>query len=441
MLCHININEVNHKLTMSLSSIFLESMSDFNIKQHSKVAIAISGGADSMALALLANNWAKYPIITLTVDHKLRPESTNEAEQVSRWMNQKGIEHYILNWEGDKPKSNIQANARNARYELMTEFCKINKIPNLLVAHNKQDQAETLLIRLMRGSGIEGLCGMSDQTTINEIKISRPLLNISKKDLKSYLREQKQGWIEDPSNKDEKYTRVQVRNFINNAEDSDLLIERLAKTTKTLAQSNSYIEDKISSELKQVCDIRSEGYCILAINKFKALHKEAAYKILSKLIKLIGGDYYKPRFEKIVHLYNNIIHGEYSATLGGCEIFASKKEKEQNKLFIVKENIAPQHDLPLSKISSTKWDSRFKITFNEEFTNNFYVGALGKDGFSTLLKKHKEIKQISLPKKVIYTLPALKHLENIVAVPHIHYYEDIKYKDLFKVDFVAEKLI
>lgn len=427
-------------VNMDLKDTLDRFMQAYKVKPTRKIAVAVSGGCDSMALALLAYSWAKTPIIAITVDHRLRKESKDEAEQVSRWMQKHGIEHHILKWDGEKPPSNIQANAREARYNLLTEFCNQNRIKTLLVAHNKEDQAETLLMRLMRGSGIEGMCGISEDTNINEVRILRPLLDVNKNKLKSYLRKQQQGWIEDPSNRNEKFTRVQVRNFINNSPEPDLLVERLANSCKTLQQSNSYIEEKIKQDIKEVVNIRPEGYCILDIEKFKSLHKESAIKILSRVIKSVGGEYYKPRFEKTDSLYKQILERKYNATLGGCEIFESKKQKEWGKLFIIKENAAPQHNLPLNGKSSIIWDGRFMCSLNKKDISGYYVGALTENGFAELLKSDKELSRVSLPRKIIFSLPALQTLEKIVAAPHISYYENNEFEDLFDVRFLDELL-
>lgn len=418
-----------------VQDIFFKAMQQLAINPHNKIAVAVSGGSDSLALTLLANAWAKARIIAITVDHGLRKESEYEAAQVARWLAKYDIEHYTLKWKGDKQPSNIQANARNARYELMTDFCKQQQIANLLVAHTKEDQAETVLIRLMRGSGLEGLCGIRNKVTINDIRIIRPLLDTKKEDLKSYLRSQKQGWIEDPSNQNDKFARVRVRKFINSSDEPELLISRLASTANALQRSNDYIQQNILREISEVADIKSEGYCLLDIEKFKALHVEVGLKIMAKLIKSIGGQYYKPRFEKLENLYNFIQNGEYNATLGGCEIYQSKKQSEAGKLLIIRENSAIQDDLEILSGSSVIWDGRFKCSL-KYIEENFIVGAFSSSDLLSIARERQEFKNLKLPKRVIFALPALKTLENIVAVPHIGYYKDKKFEDSFKAEFV-----
>lgn len=420
----------------SLQESFAKSVAELTI--NGDIAIAVSGGADSMALTLLANEWAKKnncKITALTVNHAIRKESKSEAEQVSKWLQQKNIEHHILKWQGGNKTSNIQSNARDARYRLMTDFCKSNNIPNLLVAHNKEDQAENVLLRLMRGSGVDGLCGMKNKTNIGKIDIYRPLLNTAKAELRKFIKQQKQQWIEDPSNKDDKYARSRVRKFIESNDDSRLLINRLIDTAENITRSKSYIDEKIADDFAYVSQIMPEGYAILDADALCNLHIEAQYKILSKLIKNIGGSYYKPRFEKIITLHKNILNGT-DATLGGCNVFKSKKKNDSGKIYITREVSSIPCPLDVKSNSEIIWDERFCCNIGNLGIDNLRVGALGKEGFAQICKENPSLKKIKLPKQVIYSIPALKTLEKTLSAPHIGYYNDKKLKDGFRSIFL-----
>ena len=155
---------------------------------HARVAVAVSGGADSLALALMAAEI--MPIVTLTVDHGLRSDSKEEAQYVHDVMRSKNIVHYILTWVGEKPTSNIQSEARTARYKLMEDWCASEGIKYLLTAHHMADQAETFMLRLARGSGVYGLSAInpiSKGITNHDIIIARPFINIRKEILEAYL--------------------------------------------------------------------------------------------------------------------------------------------------------------------------------------------------------------------------------------------------------------
>src|SRR5205823_2951019 len=146
-----------------------------------RLAVAVSGGPDSMALLLLADRWARQrggEAWGLTVDHGLRPESAGEARIVAGWLAARGMAHEILVWSGDKPATGIQEAAREARYALLAGWCRAHGILHLLTAHHREDQAETYLIRRRAGSGVDGLAAMSAVRELPGCRIVRPLLSV-----------------------------------------------------------------------------------------------------------------------------------------------------------------------------------------------------------------------------------------------------------------------
>ena len=172
------VPDCNEPLSIEEFSI---SMNEMGVK--SDFAVAISGGADSLALAILSKEWAKQnqtSITAITIDHGLRKESAREAEQVSLWMKERGIPHHILNWTGLKPTSGLQAKARKARFDLLSNWCSSNQIHNLILGHHKDDQEETFLLRLSRGGGPIGLASMAPIVQLASIRLLRPLLNYPK---------------------------------------------------------------------------------------------------------------------------------------------------------------------------------------------------------------------------------------------------------------------
>lgn len=278
----------------------------FNIKT---LAIAVSGGADSLALTLLSNEWAQKEnkkIVALTFDHKLRPESTSEAKTLGKWLAKYKIPHHIIPWQ-DQPKiKNLQNDARQARYHHLTTYCTQHKIPHLLVAHTLEDQAETILMNLMRGSGIDGLCGIRQQTTINNIKILRPLLDIPKAKLTTYLESLNQPWIEDPSNQNEDFLRINTRNFLNNSKDKDLLIKRLADTATNLKRSQSFINTHLKQALNSIVTDNSNQSYTINHQEFLNLHEEIALRLLATLLNKTSKNYYKPRLKKLQTLHHHL---------------------------------------------------------------------------------------------------------------------------------------
>ena len=185
----------------------------------SRVAVAVSGGSDSMALLRLVERWHTQPngpreIYALTVDHGLRPESADEARQVAMWCDAFKIPHQILQWSGDKPATGIQAKARSARYDLMSQWCRDAKVPVLMTAHTADDQAETVAMRRERTSTDRSLAAIWPENEWRGVKLLRPLLGERRESLRDFLTGISQVWLEDPSNQNRSFERIRVRDSL-----------------------------------------------------------------------------------------------------------------------------------------------------------------------------------------------------------------------------------
>lgn len=434
---------------------------DCLIEGDDKIAVAVSGGSDSMALALLLGDLANesgIDFITITVDHNLRSESAGEAIQVGKWLGKYGIKHHILKWDGEKTPSNIQAKARKARHRLMADFCSSMGIKTLCVGHTSDDQAETLLIRLMRGSGVDGLAAIAPSSRVFGIRVIRPILNFTKQDLRQYLTLKKQEWVEDPSNENNKFTRVSVRKLINASDNPTLLNKRLAVTASHMARAKNYIEEKVRQSLVGIFTFNNLGFYTIDINKFKELHEEERLRSLAACLQHTGGKEYKTRFNELVALDKRIIdeNPRNGCTLWGCSIAPSHKKGEENLLFIYREPaLASQAiKIKINSHNSTEWDGRFNCTIKDTDIEGLRIGALTKDGYNGLSKTGFEINLMPkfnecilpscsrkasagvdffVPKKIIYSLPALWSLEKLLAVPHISYYADDSIKNMLDI--------
>ncbi|MEO1656166.1 MAG: tRNA lysidine(34) synthetase TilS [Pseudomonadota bacterium] len=214
-------------------------------------AIAVSGGADSFALL----HWAHargYPIVALTVDHGLRPESAGEAVIVADWCRVRRIEHETLVWEGEKPKTGIQEAARNARYRLLCEACERRGIKHLFTGHTADDQAETVFMRLRRGAG-RGLAGMPAERKIAAgpgelVTLHRAMLGVRRGEARSYAEAQDLSFIDDPSNDDEAYERVRIRALLAALEQQELLIPSDLQSLADFAASTQRVEEQWCEE-------------------------------------------------------------------------------------------------------------------------------------------------------------------------------------------------
>lgn len=317
---------------------YLKEKIDLSLIPCGKVAVGVSGGADSLALVvLLAELLGNKRIVALTVDHKLRDESTEEACYVADLMQNLGIEHYILTWDGKKPKQGIEEAARIARYNLIYDWCQNNRVGTLCVAHHLLDQAETFFIRLHRGSGLAGLCGMSSVGYWKNLKIIRPLLDVHPQELRDFLKQRNIRWVEDPSNQSDDFLRCRIRKFLPILEEiTGITAERIADTMKVLAQSRDYIRFQVDGFIDKYARFWDEvGVCI-SLKALRETHKELVYQVINDLLKKISGKDYSPRADDVERLVGKITQKNNEsfsgATLSECEIFVAK-----NKLWIVRE--------------------------------------------------------------------------------------------------------
>lgn len=315
-----------------------------------KIAVGVSGGADSLALALRLNDWAKKngkKVVALSVDHGLRPESRSEVEYVAELMAKFGIEHHILTWLGEKPQKGIEEAARRARYDLVLGWCRENGVSCYATGHHMRDQAETFLLRLIRGSGVYGLSGMLPVSSMQGVTIIRPQLDDNPEDLRAYLTKRAVCWVEDPSNRCDDFLRVKIRKFLPTLEQVlGLDGKRLASTCATLANTRNFIESEIGDIMfRYVQNYDDVGMKILC-SQFKSLHKELQFRLLSAMIKIVGEQAYAPESEEISRVCQTLNSENYQGrTLGGCEIFVA-----QQSIWVVKEAKNP------TVLSKSAWD-------------------------------------------------------------------------------------
>lgn len=298
-------------------------------------ALGVSGGADSLALALMFRfEFQDYRIIALTVDHKLRPTSGKEALYVADVMRRFGIEHRILVWEGEKPVTGIEEHARVARYNLLCSWCRNNGIKYLATAHHLYDQAETFLMHLQRGSGLYGLSGMSEVSEKEGIKILRPLLNIPPQRLKEFLVRQNISWIEDESNTCTDFLRVKMRYFLSPLEqNTQISPERIGLAAANLERTRCFMEELTDKMIDDTVHKWWESGFSVDFQEFTSWHQELKYHILGKLICRLGCLDYVPETEKMFRILKDIEkHSFKSATLGGCFI-----QRSNLKLWIIRE--------------------------------------------------------------------------------------------------------
>jgi len=390
--------------------------------------VAVSGGADSLALALLAHAWAQAHqghIIALTVDHGLRPESAYEAQQVNTWLLQRGIQHFTLRWEGKKPLTHLQERAREARYHLLTSWCKDHNIPSLLLGHHQQDQEETFWLRLAAGSGLEGLTAMKDRSVRQGITLLRPLLSHSKAELEAFLRTQGQEWLRDPSNEQPRFFRSKLRAALTQ---EGLTPIRLENTIRKLQEDLDFIQQNLQDAVEKVVSHHEEGFLSLHQESFEALPPSLSKRLLSVCIRWFSSTPYPPRSHTL-HGILEKLKSPLPFTAGGIYWFS-----QAGKIYLSRELKATAPALALKKLQHpTTWDHRFCLQseLKEGFPEDAYLAPLGKAPFS------QDVPKTGFPSRLLPTFPVIWVQEKIAAIPHLCYTSAEYRKDLKK--FISTK--
>ena len=292
---------------------FINFMNDFS---GQKLAVAVSGGVDSVCLLCWLADMGLHPI-ALHVNHGLRDVAEAEAQYVQDLCAARGIECHVFEWTGEKPTTGLEAAARTARYKMMTDFCRENNVDALLVAHQADDQIETFLMNLGRGSGLSGLAAMRPISVRDGVKIVRPLLNVWRHELKQYCDDNGIKYCTDAMNSDIKYTRVRIR------QNRHLLADTLGISDERilLAINNlNRVRDAIETNVADLVAMVKNGRRAVFLDSFLFDQDDnIRLKFIGTLIQQIGGDNYQPRLNSLRRALSNL-GGDCKFTLGHCTV-------------------------------------------------------------------------------------------------------------------------
>lgn len=392
-----------------LESEFAASMARLGLDAALTLGIACSGGPDSQALLALAGDWARprgTRLIALIVDHGLRPESAAEARQCAGWAQAAGHSARILRWEGAKPTANIQEAAREARYRLLAEACREEAADALLTAHHQDDQAETVLLRLARGSGVDGLSAMKPLTALHGIRLARPLLGIRQSRLRAYLAARNLPCLNDPGNENPAFDRVKMRRLLPQLEAAGLTVERLAGTAQTMTRVRQHLERATREWLDRNATLNPAGFAV--ITPFED-DPEITLRGWTALVACVGGAAERVRLDSLVRALETARDPSFTRlTLGGCIL-----ERRGNQFLLMREAQGIEVAIPVS--GSCIWDHRYRV----DAPQNLSVGALGQKDWLELAERLKLPNPYPV-KRILYTLPALRDAGgNLLAVPHL----------------------
>ena len=295
-----------------------------NLNINKNFIVAVSGGPDSLALSFLTKIYSikkSLDVKYLIVDHKLRNNSTSEAKIVQKNLKTFLINLNILTWKGTKPKKNIQSIARDKRYELLINKAKKLKINNILLGHHLDDLFENFFIRILRGSGLKGLVSLDKKTQKNGINLIRPLIDIDKKDLVYVSNYIFGSYVDDPSNKDEKFKRIKIRNFLNQLNLEGLDRNKFFLTIKNLKIANENIKFYTLKNLKENITTFKKKDAVVLKEDFFLQSNEVVFRSFAEVIKTVGKKYNFVRGKKVINIIDLLkSNSSFKVTLGGCLI-------------------------------------------------------------------------------------------------------------------------
>ena len=336
------------------------------------LGVAVSGGGDSLALLRLLIAEAGLSLQVATVDHAIRPESIGEAQEVGKICADLGLDHTILPWEGWDGTGNLQDQARRARKSLISNWARSRGIASVALGHTADDQAETFLIRLARGSGLDGLAAMEPVTTDHGIQWLRPLLHLRRTQLRDYLRGIGQQWTDDPSNDAPKFARVRMRKALDKLEPLGIDVPEIAQTTARLRSAKQVLFAATKDLAELAATLTPLGEIRLDTERVQSAQQSVRLRLVSEALRFVSGSYYAPRAFTVEELIAGFGEAFMGASLHGCLI-----RREGAHIHIRRE---PAHVEGPARPGAL-WDNRWLVTGPDDGAD-CTVSALGEAGLA-----------------------------------------------------------
>ena len=368
------------------------------------IGIAVSGGGDSIALLWLLTPWAKANGVSVqvaTVNHGLRAEAQAEAKFVADCCAGLGVQHVILDWHGWDGRGNTQASARDARCSLLAAWASAQALDAVVLGHTLDDQAETILLRLARGSGVDGLSGMAVETHLHAMRWIRPLLGLRRTDLRAYLVRHGKTWVDDPSNDNPAYDRVKVRKAMAILEPLGIDAARLTDTGFRMSLARTalaiYAQEAAGRHIRQ-----QSGDVMMDRAGMLSLPYETQLRLAAAAICWVSGSVYRPRLLALQEAWANATTGRrhtlQGALLGGNRALIT----------ISREHQAVRH---LTTPTDTLWDNRWQLSGPHD--PSLEVRALGETG----LLSCPGWRATGVPRASLLASPAVWRDDQLIAAP------------------------
>ncbi|WP_432255837.1 tRNA lysidine(34) synthetase TilS [Limimaricola sp. AA108-03] len=366
------------------------------------LGLAVSGGSDSMALLHMVGPAARARGLTCrvaTVDHGLRPEARAEAERVAAACVRLDLPHEILDWTGWDGRGNLQDAARRARQALLGDWARRHSLDAVALGHTRDDQAETVLMRLARGSGVDGLSGMASARATAGLLWLRPLLDLGRAELRDWLESRGIGWDEDPSNADIRFQRVRARRAMTALEPVGVTPDGLVATAERMALARIALEhlaDALSARAVRL----AAGAVSIDPEALAQAPEETRLRLVSAALRWIAGSDYRPRIDALRAALAGASAGR--RTLGGVVL-----ETWRGAMWLSREVAATAPDATPDAL----WDGRWQLS--GPALSGVRVAALGETG----LPLCPQWRELGLPRAALLASPAIWHGDTLVAAP------------------------
>jgi tRNA(Ile)-lysidine synthase len=388
------------------------------------IVLAVSGGSDSTALMHLFVRWAHATnrfsnSLVVTVDHGLRAQAAAEARLVADQAHGLGLRHSILAWAGDKPKSDIQNAARKARYRLLADAASAEGADTILTAHTQDDQAETFLLALARGSGVYGLAGMPREREMNGVRLVRPLLQVPKARLVATLMADGIRWSEDPSNRDDRYRRVTMRLGSPALASVGLGAATLAGTAERLARAANALDAYADRLIARAVTVHEGGYLDVDMTTLSEEPEEVLLRAFARMLRAMTGATYVPRLARLERLLGELMSSAAAGqalqrTLGGVTVWLRPAKRcAPGRLWLFPEaGRAGFSTASLLPGETIDWEDRIRVTLSPTAPEAMTIRAIGPAALRLLADRAP----VGVPTPALSTLASIWQSDELVAV-------------------------
>ncbi|MEO1641298.1 MAG: tRNA lysidine(34) synthetase TilS [Pseudomonadota bacterium] len=374
--------------------------------QNGPVGLAVSGGGDSIAMMhLAARNLGADTCHVITVNHGLREEAAAECAFVAAEAAALGLPHTVADWHWDK-QGNLQASARAGRWALIADWAHARQIPTVWMGHTEDDQVETMLLRLARGSGIDGLAAMYPVSQRDGLQIFRPLLKITRSDLRDWMQGEGITWRDDPSNDDPRFDRVRARQMMVQLADLGLTRKRLLQTVDHMQAAHLSLQ-KAALDFARAHVRQDAGDLLFDAAAVDLESADAPRRVMAAGFQWIAGRTYRPRFDALQEAVGKASKG-MTVTLGGCLISPDKS----GCVRLTREAAAtgPVTRNPALDAQGVIWDGRWYLS--GPLGDSLHFAALG-DG----IKNCPDWRASGMPRASLLASPAVWDGDTLVAAP------------------------